>query len=646
MNATAVSSLLLTITLYFIADMKTVVAMPVDSVFNALSQLPNDTDKVIKIQNYAQRIIQTDTSLSRACFLQAAELSKQLNNQRLINRSYNGLGILYRTMGQLEKAEYYTRKDLDGSYTPSSKGVAYSNLANLYLDRNQLEQATSYYLKAISQLVLAKDTEALTNAYSNISIVFSDLGNLKKAIFYNSKAIEYAAYSKDTGTIAIAYLNSADPLMEVGDYKQALQNSLLALEFAKRSGSQSFIYSQAAYQNIGDIYRLLKDYSNALLYADSCEKLAKKIYDEDELAGALTLFGKIYLDINEPQKARPYLLQTESLLVKTRDWETLRDAYSYLSLLEKQSSNWQKALFYFEKYDAYRDSFSNKEMNDIVAGLEMKYQTAQKEKRIILLENSQRKQQIIIVSLISSVVIVLLLSFFIWHYLSAKRRVAEQQIITLQREKQLEATQSLLQGEEQERSRLARDLHDGLGGILSSVKYSFTNMRESIILNPQQAESFANSVHKLDDSIVELRRIAQNMMPENLTRFGLDTSLRDLCSSISTDGKLKCIYQSFGMNDYPANSTLDLAVYRIAQEILHNTVKHAEATQAVLQLSFSDNKLLLTAEDNGKGFDTTILKTEKGSGFKSMQNRVNFLNGTLHIESNTKGTTVTIEIPT
>ncbi len=645
MKATLVNSLTLVMAFYCMAAVAPIAAMPIDSTFEALNRLPDDTDKIIEIQDYAQQLIQIDTTRSRAYFLKAAELSKQLHNQRLENRSYNGLGILYRTMGQYETAEYYNRKDLEGSTTPYSKGAAYTNLANLYLDQNQLEKATDFYLKAIAQLTLAKDKEALANAYSNISIVFSELRNFKKAVYYHNKAIEYALLSKDSGNIAIAYLNSANPLMEDGNNQEALQNTLTALAYAKNAKAQSFIYSQAAYQNAADLYRELKDYKNALLYADSSLQLANKIYGPEDRANSLTLFGKIYLDLNQPEKARPYLLQVEDLAIKSKQWETIRDAYANLSRLEKQSKNWEKAFMYFEKYDAYRDTIADKEINDKVASLEMKYQTAQKEKRIFALENKQKKQQIIIILLISGVAVILLLAFTVWRYLSGKRKIAEQQIVWLQREKQLEATQALLQGEEQERSRLARDLHDGLGGTLSSVKYSFNNMREGITLNPQQAESFSASVNKLDDSIAELRRIAQNMMPENLHRFGLDTSLRDLCSSISTNGKVKAIYQPFGLDNYVANAKIDLAIYRIAQEILHNTLKHAQATEAVIQLSFSNSKLLLTAEDNGKGFDTSILKTETGSGFKSMQNRVDFLNGKLHIESNAKGTSITIEIP-
>ncbi len=227
--------------------------------------------------------------------------------------------------------------------------------------------------------------------------------------------------------------------------------------------------------------------------------------------------------------------------------------------------------------------------------------------------------------------------FFLSYGLSLKAAEADKKLVAT-----LLESQHIL---ETERSRFARDLHDGLGGLLSSVKYSFSHIKETISLTAQQTTTYEQTLHKLDGGIAELRNIAHNMMPENLQQFGLDTTLRDLCSSLGANGKIEVIYQSFGMAAYTANTKVDLAIYRMAQEILHNTIKHSAASRALLQLSFSNHILLLTAEDNGKGFDTAIFKTSSGTGFKSMQSRTYFLNAKLQIESSASGTAINIEIP-
>ncbi len=237
--------------------------------------------------------------------------------------------------------------------------------------------------------------------------------------------------------------------------------------------------------------------------------------------------------------------------------------------------------------------------------------------------------------------------FILGYGLSLKAAEADKKLIVALQENQklivaLQENQKLL---ETERGRFARDLHDGLGGLLSSVKFSFSNMKESIILTAQQGLSFEQSLNKLDSGIAELRRIAHNMMPENLQQFGLNTALKDFCITIQQGTGCNIHYECFGMKTYSFNSQTDIAVYRIAQELVNNALKHAAAGQIIVQLQINKASITLTVEDNGKGFDKSILKNEKGSGWKSIESRINLLKGTLHIDSTTQGTLINIEIP-
>ncbi len=232
----------------------------------------------------------------------------------------------------------------------------------------------------------------------------------------------------------------------------------------------------------------------------------------------------------------------------------------------------------------------------------------------------------------------LLLELFVLGYgLSLKAAETDKKLVVA-----LQENQKLL---ETERGRFARDLHDGLGGLLSSVKFSFSNMKENIILTAQQGLSFEQSLNKLDSGIAELRRIAHNMMPENLQQFGLNTALKDFCITIQQGTGCNIHYECFGMEHYSFNSQTDIAIYRIAQELVNNALKHAAAEQIIVQLQNSKTSITLTVEDNGKGFDTSIIKTVKGSGWKSIESRVNLLKGSCLVTSSSIGTTITIEMP-
>jgi len=163
-------------------------------------------------------------------------------------------------------------------------------------------------------------------------------------------------------------------------------------------------------------------------------------------------------------------------------------------------------------------------------------------------------------------------------------------------------------------------------------------------MTPDNAQAFERSMDMLDSSIKEMRRVAHNMMPEALVKFGLDTALKDFCNDINQSGALKVDYQSLGMEQEVIDQTTSITIYRIVQELIHNTMKHAAATTAIVQLSKTDGQLSITVEDDGKGFDPVILQAVKGIGWTNIKSRVDFLKGILDVQSDAgKGTSVHIE---
>lgn len=239
----------------------------------------------------------------------------------------------------------------------------------------------------------------------------------------------------------------------------------------------------------------------------------------------------------------------------------------------------------------------------------------------------------------------LIISLLTYRTFIQKQRLHQQRISELETEKQLSATEAVLKGEEQERTRLARDLHDGLGGMLSGIKYSFSTMKENLIMTPENHQAFERSMEMLDSSIKEMRRVAHNMMPESLVRFGLDAALKDYCSDITQSGALNVNYQSINMEGSKLDQTISIAIYRVVQELLNNAIKHAKARSAIVQVTLTGDKLDVTVEDDGVGFDTTILERSRGAGWGNIQSRVEFLRGTLELRSDkANGTSVHINI--
>ena len=168
-------------------------------------------------------------------------------------------------------------------------------------------------------------------------------------------------------------------------------------------------------------------------------------------------------------------------------------------------------------------------------------------------------------------------------------------------------------------------------------------MKDNLVITPENMTVFERSLDMIDTSIKELRRVAHNMMPEMLTKFGLDEALKEYCNTINATQLLAVKYQSLGM-DIRVDKSTEIIIYRIIQELLNNVMKHAVATEVMVQLIKGDGRFSIMVEDNGKGFDTALLKSSKGAGLTSIRSRVDYLKGRLDIHSEQgKGTLVNIE---
>jgi signal transduction histidine kinase len=256
------------------------------------------------------------------------------------------------------------------------------------------------------------------------------------------------------------------------------------------------------------------------------------------------------------------------------------------------------------------------------------------------------RQKNIMNGILTGVVLIIMVTGGLFYRNYRQRQLLQQQTIReLQTERQLLATDAVLQGQEDERSRLARDLHDGLGGILSGAKFTFDAMKDNMIMTAENQKAFSRGMDLLETSIRELRRVAHNMMPESLVRTGLPQAVRDLCADYQQH-HVNIIYQEYGLDDVQFKQSVSITVYRIIQELLNNALRHAQASAIIVQLSYHNNLLQLTVEDNGKGFSKQQTSPSRGMGWANIRSRVEYLNGTIDMNSSEgKGTSVTITLP-
>jgi signal transduction histidine kinase len=234
--------------------------------------------------------------------------------------------------------------------------------------------------------------------------------------------------------------------------------------------------------------------------------------------------------------------------------------------------------------------------------------------------------------------------FFLWRWAVQKKRLAEQQrqlaetrIKQLEQEKQLVATQSVLDGETAERARLARDLHDGLGSLLTGAKLRFLEMKQGAKLEHADLERFDHALGMLDRSTTEMRRVAHHLMPDALTRFGLKPAVNDFCSNLPS---VEFIYYG---DESRLDSKLEVMIYRCIHELVNNALKHAGECNIIVQIMQREDNIAFTVQDDGCGFDPSA--DTKGMGLQNLRTRVAAYNGIIHIDSKVgEGTETSVEL--
>lgn len=322
----------------------------------------------------------------------------------------------------------------------------------------------------------------------------------------------------------------------------------------------------------------------------------------------------------------------------------LADAYA-------QTGDFKEAYNWSEKYTVFRDSLYEANYEADLVELEKKYEMTQKENEILLLEGDKQAGEFEVktarlTSLLWAIgcISLLVAVTFLFYFLRNSKKLGlqkelhhQQQLRDMTHQQELKLARAMLSGEEKERQRIARDLHDGLGGTLAGIKIKLSNRQET-----ESIPVVDEVILQLENSIDELRRIARNMMPETLVRLGLEVAIRDLCASLTT-AIVAIEFQANGIeNKLPVE--IQVNIYRIVQELLSNAIRHSGANKILVQCLQNGNVFLVTVEDNGRGADPTKMKSA-GLGMANIRNRVDYMKGQMEIDTAIdQGTTINLQL--
>ena len=620
-----------------------------EAIYQRLIASKDDTIKVNGLHDYAQELLDKDNSKARSIYKITLELSSQLDYDLGMATAYRKVGYINGQEGQYLDAIDCFRKAI--AYYEKGGGrikdivVCINNLGVNFKQIGNVDSAMSYYLSGIKKIqawpldredpaVRMDLLSSLALLHENISSSYGNLYNVPKAIEYGEKAMKIAKEINDTVRIIQATISTAHAFYVGKDFRKALNLSKKAAALADVYGAPVAIAK--AYHALSVSYTGLNQPDSGIYAAKISMKHAKESDQQ--------LYITSFLDLADAYHDKKAFAEEASVLQSAlKEFKEVNNVTFGANVYEKLAAAKYALGQYKEAYDLYiisadyKDSIFSQQNRESVAALEVQYQTAEKEKALssqqlqIAQKNLelQRSRQYIFYS-IGALLVALLIAALIFVSYRNKRKQHLRELKAIQQQRELQLLQAVMQGEEKERSRIAKDLHDGVAGMLAAVKMHFN----SIALNVGgvlQTEGYQQGIRLLDEASQDVRKTSHNLMPEVLLQHGLDEAIRRYCNNVTSSSKLVVQYDSIGEMGRFVDS-FELSVYRIVQELLNNIVKHSKASEAIVQITFQQQLLSITIEDNGIGFSNDGQQKD-GIGLKSLQSRVKAMNGKIEFDS-------------
>jgi two-component system, NarL family, sensor kinase len=576
----------------------------------------------------------------------------------------------------LAEAERYSRLNSDTSLlyireavdlalklrSPELISLSVQKLGDYYMSREMYREAMSNYLECLAIEEKRDDEMRKADLYDALGTVYYYMEVFDKSLGYLQNALAIHQARNDTTGIAkslslLGTLHSSREYCEKRSEEEKLIDFQTAISYYEQSMQFSVLLGDEqgiarGNQNIAAVYNKMKKPEIALGYVQKSIDYFRKANDPEGILGALFTLGRTYYRLKDYKKSIEAYRESERIAIEHNLTGGIQYLYESLAMPYYDTKDYKSAYDCYIKYMTIRDSVYNAGKSQQIIELETKYQSELKQKEIMRLKSEQKRKNTLTWSLFAVIIMLGLAIYFYVRFVRKKKVIAEQEleirenkIRELEQEKLYLAARSVMEGEEAERSRLASDLHNGLGGLLSGIKINLSSMKENAVITHENVSAFNHALSLLDTSISELRRIAHNLMPETLNHYGLKTALEDFCTQVAPTGKPEISLQFFG-DEIRYTKEMELTIYRVIQELVNNALKHSEASRINVQLFSEPKRLSAQVTDDGKGFDSTPTEKEKlWKGLENIRDRITAMNGRFDIWSSPgQGTEASVEI--
>lgn len=612
---------------------------------------PCDSAAIRKLYSESNLLLSKDLNKALDLALEAWEKSKGCENTV----------PYYESAISLSRAYY--QKDLGDSVIsllqpiiaalPNDAPVFYiasmhQRLSAGYIMISKLEDGLKEGLEALKGFESIKDTARAATVMSNIALVYQQQHNFKQAERYLRMAETKAKPLSSKVALGTIYNTMGILYAEHDQFDSAAKFFELSTAIREKLNDNTAVVWN--YNNLGGLYVYMKKYDLGILYLNKALDKFKELGNYDGQTSVVNNLGELYLNLGQYAKAYDYFRYSRQLYEKTHTPEYLEILYTNFASYYKKTGDYKNATLYSDSLVALKDSLYGNRLDQSIAEMQVKFDVEKKDLEIAKhraeLEAKERQayiKNIVIVSIVALTGLLAALGVVFYR----KKRVEQQAKLEAEIASQKEIrTKAILEAEEKERRRIAQDLHDGVGQMLSAAKLNLSNLDSKFPeKNPEQETAMHNALSLLDDSAKEVRAVSHNMMPNTLIKFGLASAIREFITKLGQAPTLKVDLEIVGLDERLENQ-VETVLYRVIQEIVNNIIKHAQASQIAMQLIRHETEINVMIEDNGVGFDTSGIDSFDGLGLKGIKTRIELLNGSVHFDSAIgRGTTVIIDIP-
>lgn len=579
----------------------------------------------------------TETHKAKSYFKKALAIASKYKNSKFIHLSKIRLTYLIWDGGETEQAERDFREILNEAkendeYTNQIE--CYNALALIYSYQNKFKDCMSYYLKGLKIAEEKNDNHYTAVLLNNIGLLKLNNQQYDDALKDFQRAVKLAEANNDARLTFHLYNNMALIYSEENKNEEAKNQYENILKYAHKSGNPRELAIAAI--NLSNLYLKEEDYVNAHSYSDTALITFKENEYPYELAKAYLGKAQIYLKQKKYNEALQFTLLAKQQADSTKDLEDAVGIHITLSSIYEGKGNIKEAFSEYRMYKKMSDSLNDLRNTKAITEIQARYNdekkdaAIEKERNINLelenknltlerkgIEDNEKSQRRILISIITAVAVILIISIYFYASYNRKTRIQQQLF-----------SQQLIHDIEEERNRIAKDLHDDIGQSLSAIKSKLSLIHQKEI-DSSQITGVEIEVGKV---IEQTRDISRRLYPAYLEKIGLTRSVARLMEGVQESSDIVC---SFEIDDQIDNLPINILthVYRIIQECVNNTMKHAEASALKVTVFKKDDFFQLIYQDNGKGIQKAENKFS-GLGFMSLKERARIIKGEMNISDN------------